>query len=366
MTRNLFDPGAELLAADLPQDVETPCFVVLESAILDNLEATAEACGGVRRLMPHVKTHRAEWVVRLLLSHGVQAFKTATVTETAMVLEAGGRRVVWAYPTLNPRHIRSFIALARQHPDASLEGLVDSIDGWNAWNAEMGSHRPRNLRLRIDLDPGMGRTGAPIDSSATALGRALYGAGCFAGWHVYDGHIQDKQIDARRLRVKNLAAAVMDLVRSGSAQGLSESLIAGGSYSFDLWPVESVDFVSPGSWTYSSAQHDAELPHLGWKPAAFVLATVMSRHGGSVTLDAGSKAIAPDKPMSERFRWPAPIRLMSEEHAVVPDEDGALCPGDRVLLMPRHACTTAYLYDHALVRTLDGRWDRRTQLGSKR
>ncbi len=40
--------------------------------------------------------------------------------------------------------------------------------------------------------------------------------------------------------------------------------------------------------------------------------------------------------------------------------------GDNVLLMPKHACTTAYLYDRALVQTIDGRWEYRPQLGSKR
>jgi hypothetical protein len=34
---------------------------------------------------------------------------------------------------------------------------------------------------------------------------------------------------------------------------------------------------------------------------------IVSAHAGTATLDAGSKAISPDKPMSERFRWPGKI-----------------------------------------------------------
>ena len=148
------------------------------------------------------------------------------------------------------------------------------------------------------------------------------------------------------------------------AHGLSTEVVAGASYSFDLWPNDLASFVAPGSWAYSSDQHDIDLAHLQWKPAAFVLATVISRHGSRVTLDAGAKAISPDKPMADRFRWDSPIVMMNEEHAVV---DGAsLEVGDRVMLLPRHACTTAYLYDQALVRTESGRWETRAQLGSKR
>jgi D-serine deaminase-like pyridoxal phosphate-dependent protein len=122
--------------------------------------------------------------------------------------------------------------------------------------------------------------------------------------------------------------------------------------------------VGPGSWTYSSDQHDAELTDLGWQPSAYVLATVISTKGETATLDAGSKAISPDKPLSDRFRWHGKIAMMSEEHVVV--ENQGLAVGDRVLLMPRHACTTAYLYDEALVFGRDGTWQFREQLGNRR
>jgi 3-hydroxy-D-aspartate aldolase len=55
---------------------------------------------------------------------------------------------------------------------------------------------------------------------------------------------------------------------------------------------------------------------------------------------------------------------MSEEHTVVEADD--LKVGDRLLLMPQHACTTAYLYDNAFVKTSEGPWEQRQQLGSKR
>lgn len=361
-------PGAtNNLPADigsLPQEVATPCFLVLEEAILANLRATAKACGGICRLMPHIKNHRAEWIVRLLAKEGVTAFKAATVTEANMVLDAGARKLVWAYPTVNRANIRAFVDLARANTAAYLGALVDSQAGLSAWRETIGDCHPENLKLIVDLDPGMGRTGIPLDATALELARELKSLGCFGGWHVYDGHIQDKEIAIRRERVAQVAQKVRGLMRAAAAEGLSTDLIAGASYSFDMWPVDLANHVSPGSWVYSSAQHDAELPHLGWTSAGYVLATVMSRRGSTATLDAGSKAISPDKPVAERFRWNRKILLMNEEHCVV--EDDSLAVGDKVLLMPKHACTTAYLYDKALVHTTDGRWEYRAQLGSKR
>jgi len=351
-------------AASLPEELQTPCFIVSERGIIDNLHATARACGGVKRLMPHVKTHRAKWIVERLVREGVTAFKAATVAEAAMVLEAGAPRVVWAYPTVNPTPMRALLALAQTHAHARIGALVDSDTGLSAWRMATNGAPPGNLELIVDLDPGMGRTGAPPEIATLRLARELAALGCFGGWHVYDGHIHDVESTARRARVAAIAEEVAALMRAAAAEGLSTSLIAGGSYTFDAWPHALAHFVAPGSWVYSSSQHDAELGELGWTPSAYVLATVISRHGETVTLDAGMKAIAPDKPLAERFRWDGRIVMMSEEHAVVENTD--LAVGDRVMLMPRHACTTAYLYPDAMVLTSDGAWETREQLGNRR
>ena len=58
-------------------------------------------------------------------------------------------------------------------------------------------------------------------------------------------------------------------------EGFVCDVLAGGSYTFDLWSADLVRYVSPGSWTYSSALFDIKLVHLGWHPAAFVPATVI-------------------------------------------------------------------------------------------
>jgi len=351
--------------ADLPLPdrlTPTPSFVIFEDGIRRNLKRTAEACGDIRRLMPHVKTHRADWIVRLSLAEGIEAFKCATPAEVEMVLDAGAKKVLWAYTSVNPGNIARVLATAGRHADARLTGLVDSRHGLDAWLAALGDGFP-NVDLRVDLDPGMGRTGVPMTSESVDLALAVNAARRLAGFHVYDGHIKGQRAERRRQVLEN-AAKVSELLATLHANGIEADLVGGGSYTFDIWPKDLVRYVSPGSWTYSSAQHHAELSELGWEQAAFVLATVTSVHAGTVTLDAGSKAISPDKPLPERFYWDRRIILMSEEHAVV--EADNLRVGDRVLLTPQHTCTTAYLYDTALVRTSDGTWEQRPQLGCRR
>jgi D-serine deaminase-like pyridoxal phosphate-dependent protein len=342
--------------------LSTPCFVIFEENVRHNLRQTIAACGGVERLMPHVKTHRAPWIVEFLLSQGVTAFKCATPAEVEMVLAANAKQVTWAYPTVNSFNIHRFVECARQYPDAVLTGMVDSERGLEVWRAEL-ENGPANVQLWVDLDPGLGRTGIEMDESALKLARAVHRLGRFAGFHVYDGHIGGDR-NERREKVLAIAETVTALKDRLTEEKIDCAVMAGGSYTFDLWPRDLTQFVSPGSWTYSSAQHDIELADLNWRPAAFVLATVISVHKNTATLDAGSKAISPDKPMAERFRWDGRILLMNEEHVIVESTD--LRVGDRVLLMPQHACTTAYLYDSALVKTMSHGWEKRRQLGCAR
>jgi D-serine deaminase-like pyridoxal phosphate-dependent protein len=344
------------------EEIATPCFLVFEEALRHNLVATAKACGGIHRLMPHVKTHRAPWVVQLCLEAGVETFKCATPAEVEMCLQAGARAATWAYPTVNPALVRRMVALAGRFPDAQLTAMIDSPEGLAVWSAAL-AEAPGSLRLRVDLDPGLGRTGAAMGDAALALARSLAALGHFAGWHVYDGHVKGT-LEERRGKVAAIASAVRVLTQSLRTDGIEGDTIAGGSYTFNLWPKDLARHVSPGSWTYSSAQHDLELAELDWRPAAFVLATVISVHAGTATFDAGCKAISPDKPLAERFRWDGRIIMMNEEHTIA--EAAGLKIGDRVLLVPQHACTTAYLYDQAYVRGMDGEWEYRRQLGSTR
>lgn len=347
-----------------PLEVETPCFVVLEDAVRHNLARTIAGAGGAARLMPHVKTHRARWLVELMVAEGVTAFKAATSAEVEVALEGGARHVVWAYPTANGAAIARVATAARQHPAATVEALVDSPAGLAAWLKHLEANLANDVMLRVDLDPGLGRTGVPISAEGLTFARSVQEAGLFAGWHCYDGHVQDRDLDVRRGRIAELAGRLRAFLDEARAAGLAGDLIAAGSYSFYLWPADLVRYVSPGSWTYSSSQHDGDLADVGWRIAGYVLATVVSARDGTVTLDAGSKAVSPDMPVAERFRGPGQIRFMKEEHTVVAATGLAI--GDRVALVPCHGCTAAYLYNRALVRGMDGSWGFRPQLGANR
>ncbi|MDP6788323.1 MAG: alanine racemase [Rhodospirillales bacterium] len=353
-------PGSALIP---PGEVETPCLVIDHRAVRHNLARTATACGGVGRLIPHVKTHRAPWLITDLMDQGVAAFKTATPAEVEMVLAAGAREVLWAYPSVNPRAVGRVLAAARRYPEARLSALVDSRPGIDLWRAALGTERPPRVGLRLDIDPGLGRSGVPMGREARALAGELVEAGLFAGWHLYDGHLHDPDDGKRAAAVGQLATDLMAFVGDADPDPAADIVVA-GSYTFDLWPPHACLRVSPGGWIYSSLRHARDLSHHEWRQGAYVLATVITAHGVSATLDAGLKAVGSDLPLAERFGWPNGIMDMTEEHSVV--GGAGETPGNRVLLTPGHACTTAYLYSEAWVLGLDGGWQKKRQMGIER
>lgn len=359
--------GGDLIDPTLPLpqfEVETPCFVVLEPVIDHNLRQTAALAGGLDRMIPHVKTHRSPWLTRYLVERGVSSFKAATPREVEMVLFAGAQEVVWSYPTTGAAAISRVIAAADAHPHARVTGCVDHERGLAQWLEALSDRRHPNIDLRVDIDPGLARTGVAMGDSAIALAKAVDQAGLFGGWHVYDGHIQDLDLTQREANFLKLQDQLNATFGRAEKLGLRTDIVGGGSYTFPFWAKYTRARVSPGSWVYSNSQHQADQPHRGWKVGAYVLSTVLSERGGTLTLDAGSKAIAPDMPAEKRFVGVSQILSMKEEHtiAIAP----GLAPGDRVALVPRHTCTTAYLYTRALVLTNDGKWEVREQLGCER
>ena len=92
---------------------------------------------------------------------------------------------------------------------------------------------------------------------------------------------------------------------------------------------------------------------IGVAPAAFVASRVVASPGpGRITLDAGSKAVAPDRapPACAVLGHPELVpERASEEHLPVAVTSGDAPARDELLLLvPDHVCTTVNLYRHAV------------------
>ena len=146
--------------------LRTPALLIDADAVRTNLTAMIRVIGGAARWRPHVKTAKLGAVMQLMLDAGLTRFKCATTLELQALLALGARDVIVAFPHVGPNAAR-IIALARAHQDADVAGLVESP-------AHVASWRQSGVRLFIDLNSGMNRTGGTPDAARLiALAREI-------------------------------------------------------------------------------------------------------------------------------------------------------------------------------------------------
>ena len=132
--------------------------------------------------------------------------------------------------------------------------------------------------------------------------------------------------------------------------------VASGSRGFDVTArQEGVDNVSPGTWTLWDTGY-GDMMDAPFTPAGLVLSSVISTPGPDlITLDAGSKGVAPDTPVPHFWPLGLPETVefvrRNEEHQVLrlPENTPRPNVGDQLYLIPRHICTTVNLYDEVHV-----------------
>jgi len=316
------------------------------------------------RWRPHVKTAKARDVIARYLMHGITRFKCATTKELRVLLELGAPDVLLSFPVVGAtaQRVRE---LAAAHTATRVSVLVETAQHLAAFSGS-------GLGVFIDCNPGMDRTGANPSNAAAiaALANAATNTGCeFRGLHWYDGHLHGLPLRERTAVAHKGYDALATLVHRLAALGVEprEIIVAGTpaapcALSYTRWAdVGGPAQISPGTVVYNDTTSLEQLPpEWGLKPAALVLATVVSHpRDGRFTCDAGHKSVSADAgvPTCEVLGHPdwTPSKP-SEEHLPIDCARAEDVPaiGSPLLLLPRHICPTVNNFDEALL-VRDGR-----------
>lgn len=359
------DPDRHTLAAALAPHLHrlaTPALVLDLDAVDHNIGAMLRRCPAPR-WRPHIKTIKSAAIVDRLIDHGVHHCKVATLDELDLVLTTADRRdlgvdVLVAFPPHEPG-LRAILARASASPRSRVHVLLDGPEHAIAVASWLPPARAP-LSAFLDVDVGMARTGTPPGEwAAVAAALAAEPRLAIAGLHGYEGHLQWDELEPAAAAHD----ALLELARTLRAAGLTalHGIVTSGTHSYAAalahpglsegpWHHQ----VSPGTLVLSDLRSAPAARHLGLHQAALVATRVISRGAGRITLDAGSKAIAPDRPARtvQPLGWPGlePERT-SEEHLVVRVAQGATMPalGELIFLVPDHVCTTVNLYRRAVV-----------------
>ena len=347
-------PDAEWYAIRNIEELDSPALVIYPERVMANIRTACSMVKNPGLLRPHVKTHKSPDAARLQMAAGITKFKCATIAEAEMLALAGAQDVLLAYQPVGPK-IGRLRTLVRRYPQTSFACLVDD-DGAAARVAEAFADNPAPLRVFLDLNVGMNRTGIAPGPDALRLYHSCLSMGGItpAGLHAYDGHIHDRDPVRRSLLCDLAFAPVSAMQQELSRAGRGHpTIIAGGSPTFPMHARRPNVECSPGTFIYWDKSYLDGLPDQGFLPAALVVTRVISRPGpGILCLDLGHKSVAAENDLQHRVAFlNAPgveILSQSEEHLVVRAANaGTYALGDVFYGMPFHICPTCALYDRA-------------------
>ena len=332
--------------AAVPVDgIDTPAVLIDLGVARRNVERYQGYCDGHGlALRPHVKTHKLPRLARMQLDAGAVGIVAQKVSEAEVMVDAGIDDVLITYNVLGPAKLSRLRALAGR--TARLAVVADNaatVDGLSGAFADA----PRPLPVLVECDTGAGRCGVQAPADALALARRIDAVPglSFAGLMTYPPTGGGAVVAA-------FVAGTRTLL---DGAGLACPIVSSGG-SPDMWRAHEVPGVTEvriGTYVYN----DRSLVERGTCAledcALHVLATIVSVPApGRAVIDAGSKALTSDLFGLEghgRVIGHDVVRVesLSEEHGVLrwDDDSTPFAVGDRVRVLPNHACPVSNLFD---------------------
>jgi D-serine deaminase-like pyridoxal phosphate-dependent protein len=338
-------------------DLETPCLIVNLDALERNIQRMSNAARSARlALRPHIKTHKTAEVTRMQLAAGAAGVTVATVSEAEAMAQAGARDILIGNQITGPESIRRAIELART---VSLAVVVDSTAIARPIAAAAAAAGMR-LPVLLEVDTGCHRCGvAPEAADATARELAAVEGLELVGLFTYPGHARrtGSAEGARKVAAQEAAELrrLADQVTPTAPVG--RWLSGGSTLTATLYePGCGLTEIRPGTYVYN----DLRMVDLGCAAtddcAQTVLASVISDRGHYVVVNAGSKCLTTDPPYLTpghgRLKGVegAYVETLYEEHGCVKAPEGGrrLKVGDKVEIIPNHACVVSNLFSSAV------------------
>jgi len=338
--------------------LQTPALVVDLDILERNIAAmAAHAKRHGIALRPHAKTHKSAEIAKRQMAAGALGICCAKLGEAEALADAGVESILITSPVVTEGGIARLIVL-----NGKLKELIAVCDDAETAKriGDGARESGKTLKIFVDIDPGMGRTGIRPGDGAVALVEQVAGASHleFAGLQCYAGQVQhmespNERRDASLSALKDLGGLRDQLAKKSLAPKI---LSGGGTGTFDIDPDARVlTELQVGSYVFMDRQYNDVWTKPGDRPpfetSLFVQTTVISANRtGLVTTDGGLKSFATDDGVPVIAHGaPAGAAYFffgDEQGGVIYSEDGGkLNRGHALACVVPHCDPTVNLYD---------------------
>jgi D-serine deaminase-like pyridoxal phosphate-dependent protein len=348
-----------MMDSGLPS-IDTPALLIDLDIVDRNLERMQQRADtfGVA-LRPHIKTHKIPELALLQMRLGASGITVAKVSEAEVMAAAGITNIFVANQIVTKDKLNRLAALSKE---LNISLGLDSVAAARKLSDVVAASR-LSIEYLIEIDSGLNRCGVLPGKEVVELFQAInkLPALKFKGIFTHAGQVYGADSLSEVKELSRLENTIMAETAQALAEfGTSPDIVSVGSTpTMKVWEGhEGVNEIRPGNYIF----HDVIQVSLGVSSlkecALSILATVISRPTRErAVIDGGSKALSSDrgahgKEMASGFGLvlgkKATLVRLSEEHGIMnldPDQD--LDIGDRVRIIPNHACAVVNLFDRA-------------------
>ncbi len=340
-------------------ELDTPALLIREVLLLRNIEDMAYFAEHVDiNLRPHTKAHKLPPIAKAQLAMGAGGITVSKLGEAEVMVEEGIKDILIAYQIIGRQKLERLMVLLEK---ADIQVTVDSLVGARELNSICQEYG-REIQVLVEVNTGLNRCGVLPGTDTLNLVKEIIqlpnllflGIMTHAG-HVYGSSSPEEVIQigkregeemvqtAELLRKNNIEVQVISVGSTPTAK------ISG--------MVTGVTETRPGNYVFYDAIQIGLGVAVKEDCSLSVLATVISRPSPErIVIDAGSKTLALDqgahgKSSVKGFglvkgHEDVIIERLSEEHGILKvSPDSPLQIGDKIEIIPNHACPVINLFD---------------------
>lgn len=344
------------------QELQTPAVLIRSAAMRENLEKYQRACDvHGKQLWPMVKTHKSTAIAVLQRQMGAAGFLCGTLDECEALCDAGMPTLMYAYPVAGEISCARAAALARR---CEFYVRIDSLAAAAQLDAA-AEQAGVTVNYTVILDCGLHRFGLPAEEILLFVQQLQQFAHLsFVGVSTHCGHVYaepdaDKVPLYAQQELDAIHRAVDDLKTAGFAVRLVTS---GATPTFSATVADPyINVYHPGNYIFNDRIQMANRTAAEAACALVVYATVISRPRADLLIcDAGAKCLGLDQGAHGNSAVQGHgcvighpellVTSLSEEVGkihVSGETDVRI--GDRIQIIPNHACSAANLTDHYIL-----------------
>ena len=354
---------------NLRPEVNTPTLIIDEKKAMNNIRRMAKkATNANLKLRPHFKTHQSQIVGKWFKEEGITGITVSSLKMAKYFAEDGWEDITIAFP-VNLLEYEGLNVLASK--------IKLNVLGFDKQTlALLDEKLTSELGIYIELDPGYGRSGVPIDETEMLLElkavikKSKYLR--FEGFYTHAGHSYKCRSEEQ---IRALSEPIIEKLKKLKAE-FGDPVCFGDTPSCSvLENFEGIDQINPGNFVF----YDWTQVNIGSctsdQIAVAMYCPIVAKfderkelliHGGAVHFSKDSYSQTGSAPYFgvvatyEESGWGAPIpdvilKSISQEHGIIsctPEYFNSVEVGDLVPILPIHSCLTADLMGH--YRTLNG------------